>query len=180
MQKQEKKKNLRPAKTKMKKLETEESKVVKRFILVLVIVVVCVVGIYFLTRIFVTKDLFNKKEETTTTSSVDFNYEKTILGSAFNRPYSEYYILVYKNSDEQSTYLSSLVTDYQAKDEHLKLYTADLDDYMNQDFYDKDNVNPNATKASELKVGDYTLIKIKDKKINKYIQGIDEITEELK
>lgn len=56
---------------------------------------------------------------------------------------------------------------------------ADLDDYMNKSYYDKDNVNKNATKASELKVGDYTLIKFNKGKIAKYIEGKDNIVKEL-
>ena len=161
----------------VKKLATEESRIVKRFIIVLLIVVVSVTGIYFLTRIFVSKDLFAKN--TTTTAETTFNYEITILGSTFNRPYDEYYVIAYKSSDEKASSLSATINKYLDKDDHIKIYYADLDSYFNKSFYDKDNVNPNAKEASELKVGDYTLIKIKDKAIEKYIDDFDDITSEL-
>lgn len=163
-----------------KKIETEENKVVKKFIIVLLVVVACVVLIYFITRIFVSKDMFNKDDKKTTkTQEVEFNYDKTILGSAFNRPYDEYYVITYKISDEKAKEISNSITTYLAKEDHLKLYFADLDDYMNKNFYDKDNVNSKATNAKELKVGDYTLIKFKDGKIVKFIEGVDQIKAEL-
>ena len=161
-----------------KRIETEENKVVKRFIIVLLVVILCIVAIYFVTKIFVSKDLF-KKDDNTKTEEVEFNYDITILGSAFNRPYDQYYILAYKKSDEKALDLANMVTSYLQKEDHLKIYQADLDDYMNKQFYDPENVNSKATKPAELKVGDYTLIKFKDGQIAKYIEGIDKIKNEL-
>lgn len=163
---------------KMEPLKTEESQTVKRFIVVLIIVIACVVGIYFFTRAFISKDLFNNND-TEETTEVSFNYDITILGSTFNRPYSEYYVIAYKSSDQQASTLSTVINNYISSENALKLYYADLDDYMNSSFYDPENVNSKATKASELRVGDYTLIKIKDGVIDSYIEGVDNITEEL-
>ncbi len=161
-----------------KRIETEENKVVKRFIIVLLVVILSIVAIYFVTKIFVSKDFF-KKDDNTKTEEVEFNYDITILGSAFNRPYDQYYILAYKKSDEKALDLANMVTSYLQKEDHLKIYQADLDDYMNKQFYDPENVNSKATKPAELKVGDYTLIKFKDGQISKYIEGIDKIKNEL-
>lgn len=144
----------------------------------MVVVIAIIVAIYFITRAFVSKDLFSDKE-TTKTEDVEFNYDITILGAAFNRPYSEYYILAYKKSDENAIDLTNTVNSYLQKEDHLKLYQADLDDYMNKSFYDEENVNKNATKPSELKVGKYTLIKFKDGQINQFIEGIENIKQEL-
>lgn len=162
-----------------RKIDTEENKVVKRFIIVLVVVVLCVVAIYFITRAFVSKDLFNKKDNNEASEKVEFNYDITILGAAFNRPYSEYYILAYDETSEEAYNLSGYLTKYMQKEDHIKIYHADLADYMNKNFYDEENVNPNATKASELKVGKYTLIRFKDGKIVDFIEGVDNIKEEL-
>ena len=164
---------------KLIKIENEENKVVKKFIIVLLVVVVCVVAIYLFTRAFVSKDLFNNKKSNNNTTETSFNYDITILGSAFNRPYDEYYVIAYKKSDEQANYFSTIIQTYNQKENHIKIYMADLDDYMNKSYYDKDNVNKNATKASELKVGDYTLIKFNKGKIAKYIEGKDNIVKEL-
>lgn len=171
----------KPNKVKMQKLQTEENQIVRRFLVVLIVVILCVVGIYFFTRAFVTKDLFeDKKEATKETAETSFNYDITILGAAFNRPHDEYYVISYKKSDEQANYLSTLIQTYLQKENHLKIYMADLDDYMNKSFYDKENINSKATTASELKVGDYTLIKFKNGAISKFIEGTEKIAEELK
>jgi hypothetical protein len=164
---------------KLIKIENEENKVVKKFIIVLLVVILCVVAIYLFTRAFVSKDLFDNKESNNNTTETSFNYDITILGSAFNRPYDEYYVIAYKKSDEQANYFSTIIQTYTQKENHIKIYMADLDDYMNKSYYDKDNVNKNATKASELKVGDYTLIKFNKGKIAKYIEGKDNIVKEL-
>ena len=164
-------------KEKLKKLETEESKTVKKFIIVLLLVIICIVGVYVFTNTFVTN---NKDQDQESNVEVEFNYDKIILGSTFNRPYNEYYVITYKSSDENAYSLSEVITTYKQKEDAIKIYFADLDDYMNQEFYDVENVNKKATMASELKVGDYTLIKINDGSINKYIEGINNITKELK
>ena len=48
-------------KVKQEKYRSEEQNEIIRFIRILIIVVVLILGIYFLTRIFVTKDLFNNE-----------------------------------------------------------------------------------------------------------------------
>ena len=70
---------------------TEEQKEIKKFLLILGIVIILVIGVYFFTKIYVVKDT-NDKDDTKT--EVTFNYNKTILGSLFNRPYDEYYVIV--------------------------------------------------------------------------------------
>lgn len=176
-------KSLKDAKVNKKELKklarqvsgTEEKKEVLKFLIILGVVVIIVVAVYFLTKNYVVKD--NKSSDTKT--EVTFDYTKTILGSLFNRPYSEYYVLVYNSKDLKANYYANLVSSYQNKENALKIYTADLNDSMNEKFYDKSESNPKATDVSELKVKDLTLIKIKDKKIVKYLENVDSIKQEL-
>ena len=123
--------------------------------------------------------MFTKEENESKTTEVEFNYDKTILGTAFNRPYDEYYVITYKASADQAKEISGYITNYLSKEDHLKLYFADLDDHLNKGFYDPENVNKKATNAKELKVGDYTLIKFKNGQIAKYIEGVENIKSEL-
>lgn len=154
---------------------TEENKEVKKFIVILLIVVVLVVGVYFFTRAFVTKDL-NKGDDT---KEVVFDYNKTILGALLNRPYDEYYVLVYNSKDLKANYYSSFISSYKNKENSLKIYFADLNDSMNKKFYNKDKSNKNAKSVDELSVGDLTLIKVSNKNIVKYIENSDLIKQEL-
>ena len=87
-------------KNKMKKYETEEQMEVKRFVLVLLGIILIVVGIYFFTRAFVTKDLFSSnKENTEELISGTVNYDIAIMGQILNRPYDEYYVAIYDQAD---------------------------------------------------------------------------------
>ena len=157
--------------------ETEEQSVVKKFIIILLVLVILIIGVYFFTRAFVTKDLNKEKEETKT--EVTFDYTKTVLGSLLNRPYNEYYVLVYNSEDLKANYYSGIASSYQMKENALKIYIADLNDSMNEKFYNSKKSNPNAKTIEELQVGDLTLIKVKDKTISKYIEKEEDIRIEL-
>lgn len=168
-------------KKKMKKIKkqmnrTEEQNEMIKFVTILIIVVAIVVSVYFITRIFVTKDLFDKNEET---KEVSFDYNTTILGALLNRPYDAYYVMVFNSKDLQANYYMNIVSRYQNEEKALKIYIADLNDSMNASFYSKDSTNPDATKVSDLKVGDLTLIKVENQKIVKYIESIENIKKEL-
>lgn len=157
--------------------ETEEQSVIKKFIIILLVLVILIVGVYFFTRAFVTKDLNNEKEQTKT--EVTFDYSKTVLGSLLNRPYNEYYVLVYNSKDLKANYYNSIASSYQTKEGAIKIYIADLNDSMNEKFYNSKKSNPNAKSIDELQVGNLTLIKVKDKTINKYIEKEEDIRTEL-
>ena len=157
--------------------ETEEQSVIKKFIIILLGLVILIVGVYFFTRAFVTKDLNKEKEETKT--EVTFDYSKTVLGSLLNRPYNEYYVLVYNSEDLKANYYNSIASSYQVKENSIKIYIADLSDSMNEKFYNSKKSNPKAKTIDELQVGDLTLIKVKDKAINKYIEKEEDIRAEL-
>lgn len=98
------------SKNKLGKIETEEQAEIKKFILVLGGLIVILVGIYFFTRAFVTKDLFNKKK------SDEINYQvgvisdtNIIVGNLLNRPYEEYYALAFSSKSNLVGYYLSLI-----------------------------------------------------------------------
>jgi hypothetical protein len=57
--------------------------------------------------------------------------------------------------------------------------TIDLANELNKAYYDVENVNAKATKVSEMKVGDITLVKVKNGKIEKYIVDYAKMQKEL-
>ncbi len=154
---------------------------VKKFIFIMLALIVIVAGIYVCTRAFVTKDLFNKKEDKTeevTEGSV--NYDVASMGTLLNRPYDEYYVVIYDTKEgSYISDMSSLVYSYTQKDNHLHVYTIDLSNKLNEAYYDPENVNVNAKDLSEIKVGDITLIKVKSGKINKFIVDYSKMKTEL-
>ena len=99
-----------------------------------------------------------------------------MAGSTFNMNRDKYVVVFYnRDSDDDITNHISI---YGSRDGN-NIYYVNLKNGMNK--YVLDDVgNKNATKASELKVTNPTLIKIEDKEITEYIEGKDNILEYLK
>lgn len=183
-----KKKAIKTERVNKVKFETAEQQELKKFLVVILVVVLCVGGIYLFTRAFITKDLFKKdepREEVVTPGEVD--YEKAVMGTIFNGEYDDYYVAIYNTVE--GDYVSDmyvLVYDYTEKDNHKHMYTVDLsNEVFNGSYYDPENVNTNAKTLEELKVGDATLLRIQKnkktgkKEITKYITDIDAMKKEL-
>ncbi len=159
---------------------SEEQKEIVKLVKILLIVLVILSLVYLGSRAFISKDLFNKDKDDsvsseTTTPEVNFDYTKTIIGTMFNRPYKEYYVMIYNSNNEKYTDYISLLTKYKGT---TKLYVVDLNEAFNKK-YQSEESNPLATSISELKLSDFTLVKIKNKKIAKYLETKEAMTSEL-
>lgn len=165
---------------KMDKYETEEQVELKQFIKILVVLIILVVGVYFLTRIFVTKDLFNNKEETSTTKGA-INYSTTLIGNMFNKEAKEYYVLMYDTEDLQAAYYSGFISNYNRNKDALKIYFANLNNPLNKNYVteNKEEVNINTNDLTKFKVNNLGLIKISDGKVIKALTSDSEIAKEL-
>ena len=156
--------------------KTSEQKEMGNFLIVIVVVLVCVAGIYFLTRAFVTKDLFKKDTpRTTVVTPGEINYSAAIFGTMLNRPDKEYYVVIYDTTSDYATDMSTLVSGYLSGSSHLPVYVIDLNNKtMNGDgkYYDPNNISENPTSLEDLVVGDRTVIKVKDNKIDKFIPDV--------
>lgn len=163
------------------KYETEDQVELKQFIKILIILIVLVVGVYFLTRIFVTKDLFNKKETESTTTKGEINYSTTLIGNMFNKQDKEYYVLMYDTEDIQAAYYSGFISNYSQDEKSPKIYFANLNNPLNKKYVTKksEEVNVNTTDFTKFKVGDIALLKISEGKITKFLTNAEEIAKEL-
>ena len=163
------------------KYQTDEQKEIVRFVVVILVVILCVGVIYVATRAFVTKDLFKAKtDETEVINPGSINYDVAIMGEILNRPYDEYYVAIYDKADgKYISDMSSMVYLYGQKEKHLHIYTVDLSNKMNEGFYDPENVNSSAQSVNDMKVGDITLLRVKNGKIVKYIEDLEKMKSEL-
>lgn len=157
--------------------KTEEQNEMVKFFIVLGIVIVLIIGVFFLSKLLLKAEA---KDLTYQTGSVSTDI--AIVGTLFNQPEKEYYVLAY---DTNSNYASAYVTygEYytqKLKDKAIKIYYLDLSSAFNKDYFVTENSNPKATKISDLKIADGTLIKIKNGKITEYTEGIDKIAQKLK
>jgi len=175
------KENKKGKKNQIKYDTTNEAQELKSFLIVVLVVIICVGLVYVLTRAFVTKDLFEDKEDDTKeVVEGKVNYDVAIIGQLLNMPESEYYAVIYNTSEgEYISDMSSLVYSYNALEKHLHMYTIDLSNKLNADYYDPENVNEGAKIVSDLHVGDITLIKVKNGEIDKYITDYAKMQKEL-
>ena len=158
----------------MGKYNSDAENEVYKFIKILVVVVILVVGFYFLTNSFVSKSKSNDKETTET----EISSNTIIVGSLLNRPYDDYYVLAFKSEDIDSVIYQTYISLYSEKENSNKIYLIDLDNELNSKYYSKEG-NTNAKKIDELKISSPTLIKVTNHKISKYIEGKDSISKEL-
>ena len=180
---EKKKKEIKNKKTKIKKqnYRTSEQDEMIKFVVVILVVLLSVGAIYLFTRAFITKDLFEDKTNETTENVQEgtVNYDVAIMGQILNRPYKQYYVLIYDSQGDYNSDMTSLIFNYSSKKEHKHLYTVDLNNNFNKDYYDPANVNLKATELKDIKVGDITLIKVKNGKIDKYIVDYAKMQKEL-
>lgn len=144
-------------------------------LLIVTIVVLLFLGAFYLLTVFILDDDTEDKESDI--EEVEIQFDEILLGTSFSLRDDEYYVLYYETDDEEiNSDLSSLVYTYRSSNAEPYLYTVDMSDALNASFSNEES-NEKAAKASELKISGPTLIKFVDGKINKYVDGIDEITE---
>ena len=157
----------------MAKVKSSDEQEISSFIKILVGVLIIIAGIALFTKFVINKDenIYTPKD-----GEVDFNL--IMAGSIFNRPESEYYVLAYKTKNNDASTYASYVSAYQGKEKSIRIYYVDLDSKLNESYYNEKS-NVDATSLDDLKMSSPTLIKIKDKKIVKYVEGSNNIKSEL-
>lgn len=141
---------------------------VRKTIIIIMIAAILLAGMYFLTTAILSKDT---EEQKITENAIQ--YDEILAGESFNQGDGEYYVIYYDSSNEYST-ISSLISSYQLNNSDTKLYSVDLSNGMNKKYItDGDIVTDN---ASSLRVKDTTLIKFNDSEVSEVITDVNEIT----
>lgn len=142
---------------------------VKKTIIIIVVAVVLLVGMYFLTTVILNKD----SDDNSKITENAIQYDEILAGESFNQSEDEYYVIYYDSSNEYSV-ISSLISSYQLNNSDTKLYSVDLADGMNKKYVtDGDIVTDN---ASSLRVKDTTLLKFNNGEVSEVITDTNEIT----
>lgn len=157
---------------------TEEQKEVFKLVVIILGVIAALGLIYLFSRAFVSKDLFKKGDESSSTEvkNVEIDYSTTIVGEIFNRPYKTYYVLIFDSTSDNSYNYQSIPYLYQGG---TKIYSLDLNSKFNSDYKAKKESNPSAKTIEDFKFGEITLLKINNGEVSKYIEGTEEINKEL-
>lgn len=150
----------------------------KTLVIIIIVVLVVLTLLYFLTSYLSKNGNFSQDYEVTPTPEAVMTYENATVGTALNRPDKEYYVVFEDFGDENKTYISSLINTYNNKEEHLPVYKVDMTLDVNKKYKSEDS-NTNATNVKDLKIKTPTLIYVKNKTIEKYIEGNKQIKSEL-
>lgn len=142
---------------------------VKKTIIIILVIILVILFMYFLTTRILAKDSDNKNKVTENA----IQYDEILAGESFNMSDKEYYVIYFDSSDEYSS-VSSLISSYQLNNNTIKLYSVDLNNGMNSKYItDGDIIYDD---ASSLKVKPNTLIKFNDGDVSEVITDINEIT----
>lgn len=151
----------------------EDTDQIKKFVIILVGVAIVASLLYFISSKYLIKDGV-KEEEKSTQETLAYN--KVNVGTVFNRPYEEYYVLAYDPDSLEASYYASWLNSFDSK--KGKIYFLDLSLEINKKQVGETS-NKNASKPGELSLKEPTLIKIKNGKIDKYFDTRKEIDDEL-
>lgn len=168
-------------KIKVNNVVSDDENEIKRFIFIILGIAVIMGIIYGITELVASK----KDDDAVEVVKGSINYDKVSVGTLLNRPYDEYYVLVYDSESKEAVKYSAMMTTYKEKDEEdsLKIYYCDLGNSLNKKYYNvnEDNKsNKKAQKVEDFDFGDLTLLHIKDGKVSEYIEDYKTIQEKLK
>ena len=152
----------------MQQFDTKASIESKKMIIILVSILL-VLGLFYLIVGIANGSIDLNKNE-----PVEIQTSEILAGSTFKQSDEEYLVLYYDFTKDNAEEYTNLISTYTSKENSITIYVVDLSRKFNSS-YISDESNTNPENASELKVKDPTLIRIKDKKVVKYIDNIDEI-----
>lgn len=161
--------------------EINDSYSIKNLIIIILVLVIVFAVFYFITTLVVKPSKISDAKNTIT----EIDSTKITLNNLLDRNSEEYYVLATKESlydgfSLQGNYIeiyNKYISDYSKSDNSLPVYKVDLDNALNKNYIGKElNVSDN---LEELKLNDEVLFKIKNKKIEKYYVGSEEIIKAL-
>lgn len=148
-----------------------EDKEVSRAIKIVVGVVLTFALIYLLAALF-TGEINLKKEKE---SEPTIQYVEILAERTFKQKDSDYFVLYYDFEDEATVGLFDTV--FESLKETASAYKVDLSKKFNANYLVEDSKNVDTTPENleELKVKNPTLIRIKDGKVDKFVNGVENI-----
>lgn len=136
----------------------------------IILVIVAIFLIFYGITSIVTKNNTDNNQ----TGNVTIQYDEILLGTLFEQPNSEYYVLVTKEDDYYTSTYTSLLSAYASEKNAIRFYTANLDNGFNKS-YESEESNTKINNLQELKLNGSTLLKIKDKSIVAAYEGDTQI-----
>ena len=166
-------KKVEPNKVQTSYTKTEVGKLLKYFLIVLIIFV-----IFWGLTIFIKN---NRKVEPTNVknnSVTIIQYDEILVGEILEQAKDEYFVLVLNNLKTEKEVYESYIKKSESDEESLKIYTVNLNSAFNSNFI-SDESNFRIKYIKDIKFKDSTLLKIEEGRIVEYFEGQNEILEYL-
>jgi len=147
----------------------EASKIIK----IISVIAVCFAIVYFATS-YITGKMSDSSEE----KEVEIQKEEILIGETFEKTDKEYMVVYYDYEDDFNADLyAMLIQNYNNKKNDVPIYKVDLASNLSKNYVvqDEEKSNTKPTSLSNLKIKGATVIRIKDKKVIKYVEGKDSI-----
>ncbi len=148
--------------------------------IIIVLIVFVVLGLFYLLTLYITgkENDTDSNTDNNTASTASISYDDIVLGKSFSMSEDEYLVIYYdKSDDEVSSTYSELVSNYNGKEDSLKVYTVDMSSAFNKGKATDGDSNRNPSNASELAIHGPTLIHFSNHAVSEYYEGESEITE---
>lgn len=152
---------------------TSSSDEISKIIKIISAIAVCFAIVYFATS-YITGRMSDKEE----TGEVEIQKEEILISETFEKTDKEYIVMYYDYEDDVNANLyAMLIQNYNNKKKDVPVYRVDLASNLSKNYLvqgeEKSNTKP--TSLSNLKIKGSTVIRIKDKKVIKYVEGKDAI-----
>lgn len=152
---------------------TSSSDEISKIIKIIAAIVVCFAIVYFATS-YITGRMSGKEE----TGEVEIQKEEILISETFEKADKEYMVVYYDYEDDVNADLyAMLIQNYNNKKKDIPIYKVDLGTNLSNNYVaqaeEKSNTKPTA--LSNLKIKGATVIRIKDKKVVKYVEGKEQI-----
>lgn len=149
---------------------------VNRLIGIAFIVILIFVILYFVIGIFITKEIKLPRSQKQEQSDVTTSTTNILANSTFSQKDESYYVYFYDFKNEDTS-IADIIKNKLASS---KVYKVDTADVMNKNFIVEIDSNKNAKNINELKVKKNTIIKITNKQVEGYYEGVEDIENNLK
>ena len=169
----------KPIKKETKKIENNKlDGEILSFIKIAIVVAIVVALVFGATMLMNKLGVFDEGYTKPEKGEIIISYEDATVGTIFNRPDAEYYVIFDDFTENPNQYLTSILFRYSNEEETLPIYKVDMSNGFNTK-YAGEQGNPSAQKVEDIKINGVTLIKIVNGKNVKYIEGTTNIENEL-
>lgn len=135
---------------------------------------------FYLLALYITNKHTEKSDDNTSTEETTVSHTEILLGSSLTMKDGEYLVIYYDSKNEDiSSDLNELVTNYRAGHD-TTLYFVDMASAFNKSYVTDGESNHSPSSASELLINGPTVVKVNNKAVVEYIEGLDAVKEYLK